>query len=190
MVAVVEGSQPDTVVAISDQGTMVVVVAGGRPMPGRAMAAVAAARVSRANAVAMTVGSRATSLIRVIATATSYRNTRAAANMRGPSTVVIVPMATGRACRLNMRINPAIAPMVARRGDQTISVTITVAVVKAVPGSLHADSLPVAVGSGIAPAADAPADDGKRGAVVFGGDHHVPQHARRVTRRRSRRVTL
>jgi hypothetical protein len=48
--------------------------------------------------------------------------------------------------------------------EGTLSVTITLAVVKAVPASPRADSLPVvvAVGSGIARAADARADDAKR----------------------------
>jgi len=77
-------------------------------------------------------------------------------------------MATVRACRLNTRIIPAIGAMLALASDRTLSVTITAAVVKAVPASPRADSLPVAVavavaaGSGIARAADARADDAKR----------------------------
>jgi hypothetical protein len=73
-------------------------------------------------------------------------------------------VATARACRLNARIIQPIAAMVVLAGDRTLSVTITVAV-KAVPGSLHAGSLPAvvaAVDSGIARAADARADDAER----------------------------
>jgi hypothetical protein len=94
-------------------------------------------------------------------------NTKAV--VAGPSTMVIVPMAIaampmGRDSRLNTRIILAIAAMVPLVGDPTISVTITLAVDKAVPGSLRADShraVVVAAASAIAQAADARADDAK-----------------------------
>ena len=62
-----------------------------------------------------------------------------------------------------------IAAMVARAGDRTLSVTITVAAVKAVPGNLRADSLPVAVvvARDTGQAGDARPDDAKRS----GGEH-------------------
>jgi hypothetical protein len=88
-----------------------------------------------------------------------------------------------RACRLNTRIIPRIAAMVARAGDRTLSVTTTVvAVVKAARGNLRADSLPVAAaaGSGIAPA-DARLDDANGAAVVGPAATTTPPQTRTPT---------
>jgi hypothetical protein len=138
-VAVEEGNPAaDTaVVGIRNQGVTVTVIAGGRHMRGRAMA-VATDRASRAKTVAMATGR--------------------------PSRAKTVAMAM--ASRLNTRIIPPTAAMVALAGGRTPNVTVTVAVVKAAPGSLRADSLPAAAGSGIAQAADARADHAKRSAVL------------------------
>jgi hypothetical protein len=140
-VAVEEGNPAaDTaVVGIRNQGVTVTVIAGGRHMRGRAMA-VAVGRPSRAKTVAMATGR--------------------------PSRVNTVAMAMAMASRLNTRIIPPTAAMVALAGGRTPNVTVTVAVVKAAPGSLRADSLPAAAGSGIAQAADARADHAKRSAVL------------------------
>jgi hypothetical protein len=87
-------------------------------------------------------------------------------------------VAVTRARRLNTRIIPPIVVMVARAGDRTLSVTITVAAVKAVPGNLRAVSLPAAVvvGSGIAPVADARPDDANGAAVVGAAAQVAPCH--------------
>jgi hypothetical protein len=166
VVAVVEGTPPDTAVAVGDQGAtaMVVVIVGGPRTRGRAMpamldvAAVAIAAVCRINTAAARVEALSTSVTAAMATATAYRSNTAA---------------TARACRLNTRIIPPIAAMVARAGDRTLSVTITVAAVKAVPGNLRADSLPVAVVAGrdTAQAADARPDDAKRSGGRSGRHH-------------------
>ena len=76
-------------------------------------------------------------------------------------------MAMDRAYQLNTRIIPSIVVKVPLVGDRTINVTIMVAaVVKAVPGSLRADTLRVAAvaGSAIVQVADAQADDANRSA--------------------------
>jgi hypothetical protein len=70
-----------------------------------------------------------------------------------------------RACRLNTRIIPSIAVRVPLGGDRTINATIMeAAAVKAVLGSLRADSLPVAAvaGSAIAQVVGARAGDANR----------------------------
>ena len=123
-VAVEEGTPAaDTaVVGIRNQGvTVLVVIAGGRHIRGRAMA-----------------------------------------------------VAVAKASRLNTRIIPPIAAMGALAAGLTPNVTVTVAVVKAAPGSHRADSLPaaVAVGSGFAQAADARADHAKRSAVLDDRTYH------------------
>jgi hypothetical protein len=148
VVAVVEGTPPDTAVG-ADAMAMVVVIAGGPHMRGRGIpamrdvAAVATSKARRVNMVAVTKACR------------------------------LNTVAVARARRLNTRIIPPIAVMVARAGDRTLSVTITVAAAKAVPGNLRAGSLPVAaaVGSGIAPVADARPDDAKRSSGRSGRDH-------------------
>jgi hypothetical protein len=135
---VVEGTLPDTaVVAMSDLGApaMVVVIAGGRHMPGRAMRAIAA-----------------------VATGRAFRG-----NMVTPMATARMPR--GRACRLNTRIIPVIAAMVILAGDWTLSVTITVGVKAVPgslrAGSLPAV---VVAGSGIALVAGAPAVGAERNA--------------------------
>jgi len=72
-------------------------------------------------------------------------------------------MAMDRACRLNTQITPPIAVMAPHVAVRTINVTITVAPVKVVPGSLRADSLPVAVAA--AGSANAPVADARAGAA-------------------------
>jgi hypothetical protein len=120
------------------------------------VASVAIAAMCRINTAAARV--EALSMSVTAAMATAYRSNTAA---------------TARACRLNTRIIPPIAAMVARAGDRTLSVTITVAAVKAVPGNLRADSLPVAVVAArdTGQAGDARPDDAKRS----GGGEHEPQ---------------
>jgi hypothetical protein len=176
--AVVDGIPAvDTVVVVALRGAtvMVVVIAGGRDL--RVTVAVATRRAHRANTLVV-MGGRSTVVIGAMATAMAMacRITLAVASVASRSTRVVAPMATVTACRintvaatakanrLNTRIIRPIAAMVALAADRTLNVTLTVAVVKHVPGSLPADSRRVAVaaGSGIAQAADAPADDAKR----------------------------
>jgi hypothetical protein len=171
VVAVVEGTPPDTAVgAMSDQGAtaMVVAIAGGPHMRDRAMpvmrdaaAVVATAKACRVNTAAAIAGGRSMRARLAMAVAKACRINTVAATARNRTMRATAAVATARACRLNMRIIPAIAAMVALASDLTLSVTITVAAVRDVPGNLRADSLPVAavVGSGIAQAVDARPDD-------------------------------
>lgn len=165
--------QADTaVVAMSDQGAtvMVAVIARGRHMRGRAMAAVATAKACRGNTTAAT-GSQSTWVSAAMAIAT----------------------AMARSCRLNTRITPPIAVTVVRAGDRTLNVTIMLAVVKAVPGSLPADSrrVVVAAGSAIARVADGRADDVSRdGGEEADADAADAERYLWGMRRRLRRVTL
>lgn len=158
VVAVAEGTRADTaVVARSDQGAtaMAVVIAGGQHMPVRA--AVATVKAYPVN-LAMGGPSMAVSAAMAMGRA-CHGNTTVVATL---SKMAIALTATAK--EPNTRITPAIAVMLARGSDRTLNVTITVAVVKGAPGSLRADSRPVAAAADSATAlvADAPADDGKR----------------------------
>jgi hypothetical protein len=110
--------------------------------------------------------------VAVIAAAIAASPRMPGPQMSGPHIRASAATATARACRLNTRIIPVIGVMPALASDRTLSVTITLAVVKAAPANPRADSLPVAVvvaGSGIARAADARAGDAKRNGGVGSG---------------------
>jgi hypothetical protein len=100
-------------------------------------------------------------------------------NMRGRAA-----MATSKAGRLNTRIIPHTAAMAAPGGDRTLNVTVaavTAAAVTVGPGSLRADSLPVAVAaaSAIVQVVDALAGDANRSC----GDGAAAIRCRRNLRR-------
>ena len=163
-VAVAADTPPDTAaVAMSDQGAtaMVVVIAGVPRMQGRGTrrtVVVATAKAGRINTVQAVTRTR---------------------NMRGRAA-----MATSKAGRLNTRIIPHTAAMAAPGGDRTLNVTVaavTVAAVTVGPGSLRADSLPVAVAaaSAIVQVVDALAGDANRSC----GDGAAAIRCRRNLRR-------
>jgi len=157
-VAVAADTPPDTAaVAMSDQGAtaMVVVIAGVPRMQGRGTrrtVVVATAKAGRINTVQAVTRTR---------------------NMRGRAA-----MATSKAGRLNTRIIPHTAAMAAPGGDRTLNVTV--AAVTVGPGSLRADSLPVAAAaSAIAQVVDALAGDASRSC----GDGAAAIRCRRNLRR-------
>lgn len=163
-VAVAADTPPDTAaVAMSDQGAtaMVVVIAGVPRMQGRGTrrtVVVATAKAGRINTVQAVTRTR---------------------NMRGRAA-----MATSKAGRLNTRIIPHTAAMAAPGGDRTLNVTVaavTAAAVTVGPGSLRADSLPVAVAaaSAIVQVVDALAGDANRSC----GDGAAAIRCRRNLRR-------
>jgi len=90
VLAVAEGTQADmAVVARSDPGaTVMVVIAGGRHMRGRAMEA-AMARASRVNTPVAGVGDRTMLVIAVMPTATAGRN-RAVVSVGDRSTLLAI----------------------------------------------------------------------------------------------------
>jgi len=163
-VAVAADTPPDTAaVAMSDQGAtaMAVVIAGVPRMQGRGTrrtVVVATAKAGRINTVQAVTRTR---------------------NMRGRAA-----MATSKAGRLNTRIIPHTAAMAAPGGDRTLNVTVaavTAAAVTVGPGSLRADSLPVAVAaaSAIVQVVDALAGDANRSC----GDGAAAIRCRRNLRR-------